>query len=117
MPCYIPSERILKEGGYEAGWDADQGPGVPGATSNVLFYGWAAPLAPGVEDRIITAVHAEEVKQALATTDCSSIDYAEWQRGRVGSAVELPSSFSPNRRKAVEPDRPAVALLPFRPGS
>jgi len=34
VPCYIPSERILKEGGYEAGWGSDQGPGVPGATSN-----------------------------------------------------------------------------------
>ena len=58
VPCYIPSERILKEGGYEAGWDADQGPGVPGATSNVLFYGWAAPLAAGLEDRVMAAVHS-----------------------------------------------------------
>jgi len=58
VPCYIPSERILKEGGYEAGWDGDQGPGVPGATSNVLFYGWAAPLASGVEERIMAAVRS-----------------------------------------------------------
>jgi len=58
VPCYIPSERVLKEGGYEAGWDADQGPGVPGATGNVLFYGWAAPLAAGVEERVIAAVHS-----------------------------------------------------------
>jgi len=58
VPCYIPSERVLKEGGYEAGWDLDQGPGVPGATGNILFYGWAAPLAPGVEDRVLTAVHS-----------------------------------------------------------
>jgi hypothetical protein len=56
VPCYIPSARVLSEGGYEAGWDRDQGPGVPGATSNILFYGWAAPLAPGVEDRVFTAV-------------------------------------------------------------
>jgi len=58
VPCYIPSERVLKEGGYEAGWDHDQGPGVPGGTGNILFYGWAAPLAEGVEDRIFNAVHA-----------------------------------------------------------
>jgi hypothetical protein len=58
VPCYIPSERVLREGGYEAGWDRDQGPGVPGGTSNILFYGWAAPLAPGVEDRVIAAVHS-----------------------------------------------------------
>jgi hypothetical protein len=56
VPCYIPSARVLREGGYEAGWDRDQGPGVPGATGNILFYGWAAPLAPGVEHRIFTAV-------------------------------------------------------------
>jgi len=53
VPCYIPSERVLQEGGYEAGWDRDQGPGVPGATSNIVFYGWAAPLAAGVEERIL----------------------------------------------------------------
>ena len=58
VPCYIPSERVLKEGGYEAGWDHDQGPAVPGGTGNILFYGWAAPLAAGVEDRIFSAVHS-----------------------------------------------------------
>jgi hypothetical protein len=59
VPCYVPSDRVLREGGYEAGWDSDQGPGVPGATGNILFYGWAAPLAPGVEDRIFTAVKSQ----------------------------------------------------------
>jgi hypothetical protein len=58
VPCYIPSARVLREGGYEAGWDSDQGPGVPGATGNILFYGWAAPLASGVEDRIFAAVRS-----------------------------------------------------------
>jgi neutral ceramidase len=58
VPCYIPSERVLREGGYEAGWNLDQGPGVPGATDNILFYGWAAPLAPGVEDQIFTTMHS-----------------------------------------------------------
>ncbi len=56
VPCYIPSARVLSEGGYEAGWDRDQGPGVPGATGSILFYGWPAPLAPGAEDRIVSAV-------------------------------------------------------------
>jgi hypothetical protein len=58
VPCYIPSDRVLREGGYEAGWDLDQGPRVPGATGNILFYGWPAPLAPGVEDRILSTVHS-----------------------------------------------------------
>jgi putative membrane-bound dehydrogenase-like protein len=42
-PCYIPSERILREGGYEGG----------GA---MVYYGHPTRLAPGVEDRIIRAV-------------------------------------------------------------
>ncbi|HVT26585.1 MAG TPA: PVC-type heme-binding CxxCH protein, partial [Lacipirellulaceae bacterium] len=45
-PAYIPSERILKEGGYEGG----------GA---MVFYGLPAPFAAGLEDKIIAAVHAQ----------------------------------------------------------
>ena len=44
VPCYIPSERILREGGYEGG----------GA---MVYYDKPAPLAPGVENLIIRAVH------------------------------------------------------------
>ena len=44
VPCYIPSERILKEGGYEGG----------GA---MVFYDKPSPLAPGVESLIVGAVH------------------------------------------------------------
>ncbi len=43
-PCYIPSERILREGGYEGG----------GA---MVYYAKPAPLKPGVEQIIIDAVH------------------------------------------------------------
>jgi putative membrane-bound dehydrogenase-like protein len=43
-PCYIPSERVLKEGGYE------------GATA-MTYYNKPAKLAPGVEQRIVDAVH------------------------------------------------------------
>jgi putative membrane-bound dehydrogenase-like protein len=45
-PCYIPSERILREGGYEGG----------GA---MTYYDLPAPLKTGVEERIITAVHRQ----------------------------------------------------------
>jgi hypothetical protein len=45
VPCYIPSERVLKEGGYEAG----------GA---MVYYDKPAPFAPGLEARIVSAVHA-----------------------------------------------------------
>ena len=45
-PGYVPSERILAEGGYEAG----------GA---MVFYDIPGPYAPGVEDRIVAAVHRQ----------------------------------------------------------
>jgi hypothetical protein len=43
VPCYIPSERVLKEGGYEGG----------GA---MTYYLRPAKFAPGLEDMIIGAV-------------------------------------------------------------
>jgi putative membrane-bound dehydrogenase-like protein len=45
VPCYIPSERILREGGYEGG----------GA---MLYYGRPARLKPGIEELIISTVGA-----------------------------------------------------------
>jgi putative membrane-bound dehydrogenase-like protein len=45
-PAYIPSERILREGGYEGG----------GA---MVYYDLPAPFAAGLEDKIIAAVHAQ----------------------------------------------------------
>lgn len=45
VPCYIPSRRILDEGGYE------------GADS-MVYYDRPTRLAPDVEDRIVQTVHA-----------------------------------------------------------
>jgi putative membrane-bound dehydrogenase-like protein len=42
-PCYIPSERVLKEGGYEGG----------GA---MVYYDVPGPFQPGLEEKIIGAV-------------------------------------------------------------
>ena len=42
-PCYIPSERVLKEGGYEGG----------GA---MIYYDQPASFAPGLEEKIVSAV-------------------------------------------------------------
>jgi putative membrane-bound dehydrogenase-like protein len=42
-PCYIPSERVLKEGGYEGG----------GA---MIYYDLPVPFAPGLEAKIVSAV-------------------------------------------------------------
>jgi putative membrane-bound dehydrogenase-like protein len=43
-PCYIPSERILQEGGYEGG----------GA---MVYYDRPTKFAPGLESKIVSAVH------------------------------------------------------------
>jgi len=42
-PGYIPSERVLKEGGYEGG----------GA---MVYYGLPAPFAPGLEEKIVGTI-------------------------------------------------------------
>jgi hypothetical protein len=44
VPCYIPSRRILSEGGYEA-------------DSSLIYYGHASRFTPAVEDLIIRTVH------------------------------------------------------------
>jgi len=54
VPCYIPSDRVLAEGGYEGGWHPDPGRGI--ASGSLMIYGWPAPFAPGLEDRIVDAV-------------------------------------------------------------
>jgi neutral ceramidase len=43
VPGYIPSERILKEGGYEADF-------------STVYYDLPGPFAPGLEDRIVSEV-------------------------------------------------------------
>ncbi len=45
VPCYIPSRRVLSEGGYEA-------------DLSMVFYGHPTRFAPATEDLIIHAVHA-----------------------------------------------------------
>jgi len=50
VPCYIPSERILQEGGYEGG----------GA---MTYYGWPTRIAPGLEKLIVDTVHELLPKQ------------------------------------------------------
>jgi neutral ceramidase len=40
IPCYIPSQRILREGGYEA-------------DSSLMYYGWYGPFRPEVEPLLV----------------------------------------------------------------
>ena len=53
--CYIPSERVLREGGYEAGWSPSTGPNI--AMSQMAAFEWPSPFASGVEELIISTVH------------------------------------------------------------
>jgi putative membrane-bound dehydrogenase-like protein len=55
-PCYIPSERVLKEGGYEGG----------GA---MVYYDVPGPFQPGLEQKIIDAVRQLAGKTYAATFD------------------------------------------------
>ena len=42
--CYLPSQRVLKEGGYEGG-------------ESMIYYGQPGPFADGVEDSVFHAIH------------------------------------------------------------
>ncbi len=55
-PCYIPSERVLKEGGYEGG----------GA---MVYYDLPGPFRPGLEAKIIDAVHTQIDKRFRSPID------------------------------------------------
>ena len=46
FPFYIPSERVLKEGGYEGG-------------DSLLYFDMPAKFAPGVEKKILDVVHRQ----------------------------------------------------------
>jgi putative membrane-bound dehydrogenase-like protein len=57
-PCYIPSERILKEGGYEGG----------GA---MVYYDLPGPFRPGLEQKIIEATHQQLDERFRSPFDAS----------------------------------------------
>jgi neutral ceramidase len=52
--CYIPEDATLQAGGalhegYEAGWNNDD-PRITGDATNMMVYGWPAPLASAPDD-------------------------------------------------------------------
>ena len=63
-PCYIPSERVLTEGGYEGG----------GA---MIYYDQPTKFAPGLEQKIIDAV-----RKPLEARFIASVDPAKAQSSR-----------------------------------
>ncbi len=63
-PCYIPSERVLKEGGYEGG----------GA---MIYYDVPVPFKPGLEERIVGVVKEQLGKRFSAPHDPRKIQGKE----------------------------------------
>lgn len=57
-PCYIPSERVLREGGYEGG-DA------------MIYFDMPSRFVPGLEQKIIDAVHETTPDAFDATHDAT----------------------------------------------
>lgn len=43
--CYIPSKRVLQEGGYEA-------------VDNMIYYGMPGPFEDSIEERVFSAIHS-----------------------------------------------------------
>jgi putative membrane-bound dehydrogenase-like protein len=80
--CYVPSERVLKEGGYEGG-DA------------MIYYDRPNRFAPGLEQKIIDAVHAQvpagfvAPKGTEGTRPLSAIDSLQHFKTAPGLKVEL----------------------------
>ncbi len=89
-PCYIPSERVLKEGGYEGG----------GA---MIYYDVPAPFAPGLEDKIVDAVK-EQIGKPFA---------AKFDPKKTGDALPL----SPQQSQAVIKTKPGLARRSGRGGA
>ncbi|HET6408291.1 MAG TPA: neutral/alkaline non-lysosomal ceramidase N-terminal domain-containing protein, partial [Chthoniobacteraceae bacterium] len=84
-PCYIPSERVLKEGGYE-------GEGA------MVYYDRPNRLAPGLEDRIVQVVKSQlssafDAKRGTeGTKPRSAAEALECFRIKPGLEVQLVAS-------------------------
>jgi putative membrane-bound dehydrogenase-like protein len=85
FPFYIPSERVLREGGYEGG-DA------------LIYFDMPAKFAPGLEARIIDAVHQQlpdtfnsphDARRTGGTSPLSPQRSLESMRVQSGLKVEL----------------------------
>jgi hypothetical protein len=79
MPTSSPATSrptaCCRRGGYEAGWGQRLGRGV--ASNSIARFGWPAPFAAGLEDRIVEAVHelVEEAKPTSASAFDSRTEY------------------------------------------
>lgn len=89
-PCYIPSERILQEGGYEGG----------GA---MVYYDQPTKFAPGLENKIVSTVHE------LLPRDFQS---APVTAGAAERTLEAPVTGNPPPKSPAD----SLATLRTKPG-
>ena len=99
VACYIPSDRVLAEGGYEGG----------GA---MIFHDWPAPFAPGIEQLIVDEVHRQVRTVPLSPDDFESVALPPFEiDGKIADAhtqglvVDGDRVFVTARRDDVRPRR------------
>ncbi len=93
VPCYIPSKRIWREGGYEGG----------GA---MIYYDRPTRLAEDTEERIIAAVHEIMPKQFLstgATADTSGAKSPEEALKTIRTKPNFTVDLAANEPQIVDP--------------
>lgn len=79
--CYVPSERLLKEGGYGGG-------------AEITYFALPTTLAPGLEEQIIAEVHRQAPKSYQAKVAAPPTDAADAIAKLVeGLAVGTPAEY------------------------
>jgi hypothetical protein len=78
--CYVPSERLLKEGGYGGGWE-------------IVYFAMPTTLQTGIEDKIIAEVHRQMSpqfggKQTAESTDAATVIAKLVEGLAVGTSAE-----------------------------
>lgn len=96
-PCYIASERILQEGGYEGG----------GA---MVFYAKPTRLKPGVEDIIINTVRALVPPEFTAKPPPKAEKTSRVDAPQVDNPDEMPAPLSPREALAAFRTKPGLKV-------
>jgi len=101
-PGYVPSERILAEGGYEGG-------------QAQIYYDLPGPYAPGLEDRIVAAVHRRLGDRFPAPSDTSRTGgVAPLEPSQARATLRVPPGFHVEL-VAAEPMIESPVALAFGP--
>lgn len=78
-PAYIPSERLLKEGGYGGG-------------AEVVYFALPNTLAPGMEDKIIAEVH-RQIPEPFEGAGPRAADKQPWPLKQALASIKVKPGF------------------------